>query len=101
MTCIEFAAQLGRHYPQFQAQNTTVLAIGSGTVTRAQTMAKNTRLPFPVLADPDRQVYAHFGLFKKMLLIQQSGTLLIDKQGVIRHITRITNPQQWFSRDEI
>src|SRR4051812_21907095 len=101
MQCLAFASQLGRHYEEFKAQGAEVLVIGGGPVNRAETMAKNVRLPFPILADPERNVYAHYSLSQKMIVMQQSGLILVDKQGIIRHIQRFTNPQAWMRSKEI
>jgi hypothetical protein len=77
--CLEFAVQLGRHYEKLRAQNVEVLVVGGGPATRARAMAQHSRVPFPVLADPDRSVYLQYNLSKKMVLIQQSGTFLVDR----------------------
>src|SRR5688572_14926571 len=101
MSCLEFAAQLGLHYQKFREHNVEVLIIGGGAAVRAQTMTNNLRLPFPVLSDPDHAVYGRYSLTKKLVMIQQSGTVLIDQQGVIRYIKRFTNPQAWMGSGEI
>ena len=94
-------AQLGLHYPKFREHNVEVLVIGGGTPARAQAMVSKLRLPFPVLADPEREVYQRYNLTKKLVMIQQSGTMLIDQQGVIRYSKRFTNPQEWIGSREI
>ncbi len=92
---------MGLHYQKLREQGIEVLAIGGGAPSRAQVMAKNLRLPFPVLSDPDRSVYQRYSLSKKLVLIQQSGTVLIDQQGIIRYTRRFTNPQAWIGSAEI
>lgn len=101
MQCLEFAVQLGRHYEKLKSQGVEVLVVGGGPATRARAMAQHSRAPYTVLADPDRSVYGRYNLSKKMVLIQQSGTFLIDRDGIIRHIKRFTNPQAWIKRSEL
>jgi peroxiredoxin len=100
MTCRGHAAQLGRIYPELKSRDTDVLLIGGGNVAAAAGLARALKLPFPVLADPDRAVYASFGL-DKMLFIQRSATVLIDKKKTIRYILRATNPRSSFDKDEL
>src|SRR5688500_16601751 len=101
MQCITFAVQLGQHHPKLQGHNTTVLVIGGGSISRAQVLAKTSRLPYLVLADADRSVYELYRLGKRMLMIQQSGLVIVDKQGVIEHYQRYTNPGAWMGNSEI
>lgn len=101
MQCISFAVQLGQAYPKLQSKNTTILVIGGGGVNRAEVLARTSRLPYPVLADSDRSVYEQYQLGTKLLLVQQSGLVIVDKQGTIRHYQRYTNPGQWMGNHEI
>jgi peroxiredoxin len=84
---------LGRIYDELQTLDTEVLVVGGGSPKDAERVVKMLKLPFPVLADPDRAVYLRYGLGKALLTIQRSGTFLIDKQGTIRHIEQGTLPQ--------
>jgi peroxiredoxin len=100
MTCRGHAARLGRIYPELKSRDTDVLLIGGGSAAAATGLARSLKLPFPVLADPDRAVYSSFGL-DKVLFIQRSATVLIDKKGRIRYILRATNPRSSFDKDEL
>ena len=100
MTCRGHVAQLGRINQELKSRDTDVLVIGGGSVAGATGLARALKLPFPVLADPDRAVYASFGLDKK-LFVQRSATVLIDKKGTIRYILRATNPRASFDKDEL
>ena len=97
MQCRSLSAQLGRHYPDFQAANTQVFVILGEDIDRARRYSKEMKLPFPVLADPERQVYHRYGLQKALILIQRSATMLIDQEGVIQFIKAVTNPMAWLS----
>ena len=59
------------------------------------------KLPFPVLVDPDRAVYRRYGLDKVLIALQRGGTFLIDKQGIMRYIHQVTNPQASVEKEEL
>ena len=87
--CLGHVMRLGRTYDQIQSQNTVVLVIGPGDLHEAEQLQR--KLPFQVLADPDRVVSQAYGL-GKALGIQQSGTFLIDTSGTLRYANRATVP---------
>ena len=87
--CLGHVMRLARTYDQIQAQNTVVLVLGPGDRHEAEQLQR--KVPFPVLADPDRTVYRAYGL-GKALGIQQSGTFLIDGAGTVRYANRATVP---------
>ena len=88
-------------YEQLRVQDIEVLIIGGGSRNDAERLSKRFKLPFPVLVDPDRAVYRHYGLDKVLIAIQRSGTFLIDKQGIVRYIHQVTNPQASVEKDEL
>jgi peroxiredoxin len=94
MQCRALAAQLGRHYPDFQAENTEVLIILGGSIENARAYVDLLKLPFPVLADPERQVYHRYGLHK-IFLLQRSAAMIIDRDGFMRYLRRAVNPLTW------
>ena len=71
---------MGRINQELKSRDTDVLIIGAGSTAAATGLVKALKLPFPVLADPDRAVYNRFGL-DKTFFIQRSATVLIDKRG--------------------
>jgi peroxiredoxin len=82
-------------YPELKAAGAEVLVILGDRPERARRYAKILGTPFPVLPDPDRDVYQQFGLEKALLVIQRSASVVVDRQGVIRFIKRATNPLTW------
>lgn len=67
-------------------------AIAPGGPRMAKTVAAALKLPFPLLYDPKAEVFKRFGFEKRMYVIQQSGTVLVDREGAIRYATRSANP---------
>lgn len=78
-----------------------VLVIGRGSEAAARRVRALLRLPFPVLADPERSAYAAFGLEKVAYIIQRSATFVVDRDGVVRHARHSANPHASMRRDEL
>lgn len=100
MFCLNHLAQLGRMYDEIQGHGAGVLGVGGASQEAARKVMRAFRTPFPILADPQRTTYADYGL-SKVLIIQQSGTFLIDRGGTIRYLHRATNPQRALRRHEL
>jgi peroxiredoxin len=100
MQCRSFSAQLGRHHHELQSSNTQVLIILGDHIDRARNYADELKLPFPVLADPERQIYHLYGLHKALLTIQRSAAMLVDREGVVRFVKSVTNPMTWLSENK-
>lgn len=95
MQCRSLVAQLGRREKDFQAMNTQVVVILGDRIEQAQKYAADLHLPFPVLADPEREVYHRYDLQKSLFLIQRTAAILIDREGVIQFVKAVTNPLTW------
>ena len=95
MQCRTHVAQLGRLYPEFQSEGAEVLIILGDTVQRAKRYVEALHLPFPVLADPDRQVYHQYGLEKALVFVQRTASIVVDQTGTIRYFKSATNPYKW------
>ncbi len=80
-------------YKYLQDRGVGVLVIGPSTAEAAAQFSEKHQLPFPVLGDKDRTSYRAYGLRKSLLVIQQSGTLLIDVVGKVGYIYRSTDPK--------
>lgn len=95
MQCRSHAGQLGRSYPEFQAEGCEVLLILGDTLEKARRYVEQMHLPFPVLADPERSVYHQYGLDKVLLFLQRTASLVVDRQGAIRYLKTAANPMPW------
>src|SRR5688572_32916953 len=93
MQCRLHVAELRRIYEQLlQTRGIAALVIGGGSREGAAHLKTLYKLPFPVLADKDRSVYALYGLDKLLFVVQRSASFLIDTQGVVRYVRRASNP---------
>jgi thioredoxin-dependent peroxiredoxin len=92
MQCRQHVASLRRVYDYLQKRNISVLVIGGGNPQDAARLKATYKLPFPVLADKERAVYARYGLDKVLFMVQRSATFLVDRQGVVRYVRRASSP---------
>ncbi len=95
MQCRAHAAQLGRMYEQFRNAGAEVIVILGDSMERAQEYVRALELPYPVLSDPERSVYAVYELEKYFLLLQRTASMVIDQAGVVRYLKRTTLPNVW------
>ncbi len=101
-----------RHHPEIQARNGVVLAVSFEPRDRLFQMSRQMQLPFPLLSDPERDVYRAYRLgkgslgqvfspgtiwtyiklaargrryhFQRSDLRQGGGDFVIDGRGVVR-----------------
>ena len=95
MECRAHVSQLGKLYEQFKQAGAEIVVILGDTVQRAEEYARILNLPFPVLSDPDREVYRIYELEKYFLLIQRTASIVIDRNGIVQYLKRTTLPQVW------
>jgi peroxiredoxin len=100
-SCRQTVSHLKSLYADLQAADVSVYVIGGGDHKYAEQLAVLYKLPFPVLADLKREVYAQYGLHKVVKFNQQSGTYLIDKQGILRYMRQATLAIQSFSARDL
>lgn len=93
--CRIHVTQLGKLYEQFRAAGAEIIVILGEDVERSRAYAEGIKLPFPILADPDRAVYQLYELEKYFLLFQRTASLVVDKDGIVRYLKRTTVPNVW------
>ena len=89
--CQKHVAQLKQLYSALQSYNAEVLVIGGGSRAEAEQLAAKLQVPFPVLADTDREVYHRYGL-EKVMSLQRSGAIVVDRQGRVNYSHPTTLP---------
>jgi peroxiredoxin len=83
-----------------QAAGADVLVILGESQERAARYAEILHVPFPILADPSREVYHRYGLEKAFLVMQRTASVVIDRSGRIRYMKRVTNPMVWLQENQ-
>ncbi len=92
---------MGRLNDQIAGYGSATLVFGPRGQSAAKLAAEKMEAPFPVLADPARQAYRAYGFTKSLWVIQKSGWILLDKEGIVRYTCRSTNPQNSFDEAEL
>ena len=95
MQCRSHVAQLGRKNDEFVKAGAQILVILGDTLEKAHRYSEELKAPFPILSDPERDIYARFELVKNFIGIQRTASIIVDQAGVIRYIKRSTNPTTW------
>jgi peroxiredoxin len=95
MQCRSHAAQLGRLYNDFKVAKCEILLLLGDSPEKARGYAETLHLPFPILSDPERNIYHRYGLEKAMIFIQRTASIVIDRDGVIRYLKTTTSPMVW------
>lgn len=93
--CKTHVTQLGRMYEQFKSAGAEIVVILGENVEKSREYANGIGLPFPILADPDREIYHLYELEKYFLLFQRTASLVVDKSGIVRYLKRTTVPNVW------
>jgi peroxiredoxin len=98
MQCLGHAAQLGRMKDELDRRDTTVLIIGGGSAVFANMAARFLDSPWPLLLDAGRAVGRAYGFGRALGVIQQSGTVLVDRDGIVRNVVSGLNPYRALDR---
>ena len=95
MQCRSHVSQLAKLYGQIQEAGAEVIVILGDTLEKAKRYADSLKLPFPVLSDPEREVYGTYELEKYFHLIQRTASIVVDRDGIVQYLKRTTNPMTW------
>ncbi|MGI5486745.1 peroxiredoxin family protein [Microtetraspora malaysiensis] len=100
--CNRHVQDLIRRRDDFAADNVRVfVAVPEDRQAAAEWKAKR-QIPFPVLIGRHSIPHEVIGLSRKVFgSLQQSGSILIDPQGVIRHANGATMPTSGYQRKAI
>jgi len=95
MQCRVHVAQLGRMNAEFVKAGAQILVILGDTLEKARSYVEQLKVPFPILADPQRGVYQLFGLDKNFIGLQRTASIILDQNGVIQYVKRVYSPMTW------
>jgi peroxiredoxin len=100
--CNAHVQNMAKNKADFDAANVSVLiAVPEGPADAAAWKAKKN-IPFPVVVGKAGTAHAEVGLLRKVFgAIQQSGSILLDKDGVVRYAHVSTNPGASYNRTEV
>lgn len=90
--CTTEACELRDNYHRFLAANYVVLGVSADSKERQQKFKEKNNLPFPLLADENKEVINAFGVWgpKKFMGKEYDGihrtTFVIDENGIIEDV---------------
>lgn len=97
--CNRHVQDLVRRRDEFAARDVRVLVAVPEDRTAAAEWKARRRIPFPVLVGRHATPHELVGLSRKVFgSLQQSGSVLIDAHGVIRHAHAATMPTGGYDR---
>ena len=95
MQCRAHVSQLAKLYEPLKDAGAEVVVILGDTLEKAKRYVDILKLPFPVLSDPQREVYRVYELEKYFMLIQRTASIVVDRDGRVKYLKRTTNPMTW------
>ena len=90
--CTAEACNLRDNWEQFQEKNYAILGVSADSQKKQQNFKNKYELPFPLLADEDKEVINAFGVWgpKKFMGKEYEGinrtTFIIDEEGKIEEV---------------
>jgi peroxiredoxin Q/BCP len=85
---------LAKLYDRIQKADAEVIVILGDTLEKAKSYAELLKLPFPVLSDPQREVYRDYEL-GKFILVQRTASIVVDREGRVQYFKRAINSMTW------
>jgi alkyl hydroperoxide reductase subunit AhpC len=91
---------LGRYNDEFTKAGFQVLVILGESLEQVINYRDLLKIPFPILADPEREVYHRFEMTKNFIGLQRTASIVIDENGIIRYLKRVYNPMTWLQESQ-
>jgi len=84
--CTAEACSLRDGYSQIIEAGAVVLGVSADDTKSHANFANKYKLPFSILADPERKIIQSYGVKMPVVGLAKRVTYLIDRKGIIRHI---------------
>ena len=98
--CTKQACNLRDQYESLNMDDIAVIGVSGDNVESHQKFAEKYKLPFPLVADPDREILKKYGVWGEKKLYGRTSlgikrtTFLIDEEGVIRGVIKRPNVKE-------
>ena len=100
--CNAAVQNMAKNSADFDAANVKVLIAVPEDPSDAAAWKAKKNIPFPVVVGKTGTAHAEVGLLRKVFgAIQQSGSILLDRDGVVRYTHVSTNPGASYNRNEV
>lgn len=90
-----------RKSSQLLDRNSDIVAVGPGSHAAAERVRGLLGVSFPVHGDPRLEVYTMFGYGRVLAVVRQSGTVVVDRDGIVALVHRTANPFDALPFDEV
>ncbi len=87
--CTKEACTFRDNYEAFVDAGAVVIGISGDSLERHRAFSARTRLPYLLLSDKDGALRTLFGVPKTMGIFPGRVTYVIDKEGIVRHVTNV------------
>lgn len=84
--CTREACAFRDEWSAFEAAGAQVLGVSADSVESHRAFAEHHRLPFRLLADPEREVITAYGASFPLGLLTRRKTVVIDPAGIVRGV---------------
>jgi thioredoxin-dependent peroxiredoxin len=86
--CTKEACSFRDNYYQIAAFDAIIVGVSADAADRHTSFREKHNLPFPLIADPRRELIARYDVKGMLSFIPPRVTYVIDKQGIIRSAIR-------------
>jgi peroxiredoxin len=100
--CNAAVQNMAKNSADFDAASVQVIVAVPEELADAAAWKAKKNIPFPVVVGKSGTAHAEVGLLRKVFgALQQSGSILLDQDGVVRYTHVSTNPGASYSRTEV
>lgn len=97
--CVRHVRDLARHADEYTALGARILVVVPEGLPTARAWAATQRLPFPVVTGAHGSPHEAVGLLRTVFgAVQQSGTVLVDRAGLVQYTKAATIPTAGYDR---
>jgi peroxiredoxin Q/BCP len=89
--CTKQACNFRDSWKTYQELGAVVVGVSTDNTESHGAFARKYRLPFPLLADPKKEIMKAFGVGTAWFAFAARTTFVIDKEGVIRRVFKKVN----------
>lgn len=102
MQCNAIVQNLARNKESFDAEQVAVVVAVPEELADAAAWKEKRKVPLPVVVGTQGTPHADAGLMRKVFgAIQQSGSILLDRDGILRYQHVSTNPSASYDKAEV
>lgn len=90
--CTKEACAFRDAWTKYQTAAVRVIGVSTDSEEKHREFAKEHELPFPLIADPNREWADAFGVGRKFMVLDERVSFLIDKDGKVAKVYEDVDP---------